>query len=317
MRRLATADHRLFRCGRLARPLLCLLSLCSAPVLAQPAVHLPDEIQARMDAAVRVLEGDPRLKGAAHEEVQAIADFMAGNILQVVLHEMGHALIDDMYLYVLGREEDAADSYAVVAMLRMGSSFAPRVLEEAAKGWFYSDKRDRAMGHKLAFYDSHGLDQQRAYQIVCLMVGSDPEKYKRLADDTRMPEERQGTCQGDYNTASWSWDRALTPHLRTPDQPKTDIKVSYGDAAAKDRLDIYAKFIESLRLLDTVAERAASRYAWSAPLTLAARSCGESDAHWNHPTRTLLLCYEMIAEFAELYRENASNWKPSDYRRPR
>jgi hypothetical protein len=315
MARSLTVGIRLLRSAWWVGALLCLSSLSSA--FAQPAVHLPDEIQARMDAAVRALEGDPRLKGASREEVQATADFTSGNIVQVVLHEMGHALIDDMYLYVLGREEDAADSYATVAMLRMGGAFSQRVLEEAAKGWFYSNKRDRAMGHKLAFYDAHGLDQQRAYQIICLMVGSDPEKYRHLADDTKLPDDRQGTCMGDYNTASWGWEHALAPHLRAPDQPKTAITVSYGDAPENDGLDIYAKFIRSLQLLETVAERAANRYVWSAPLTLAAQSCGTSDAHWNHPTRTLLLCYEMVAEFAGLYRENASSWKPSDYQRPR
>jgi putative metallopeptidase DUF4344 len=317
MGRSSTAGNRPARYVQLSGAILCLLSLSCGAVFAQPAVPLSDEIQARIDAAVRALEADPRLKGAPHERVRATADFATGNMLHVVLHEMGHALIDDMYLYVLGREEDAADSYATTAMLRIRGAFSQRALEESAKGWFYSDKRDRAKGQQLAYYDAHGLDQQRAYQIVCLMVGSDPDKYKRLADDTRMPEDRQGTCQGDYNTASWSWDKALKPHLRDPDQPKTDIKVSYGYAAEKDRLDIYAKFLQSIQLLETIAERSANRYVWSAPLTLAARSCGAPDAHWNHPTRTLVLCYEMIAEFVALYRESAQDWKPAAYKRRR
>ena len=34
----------------------------------------------------------------------------------------------------------------------------------------------------LAYYDEHGLDWQRAYQIVCLMVGSNPDQFGQLAD---------------------------------------------------------------------------------------------------------------------------------------
>lgn len=316
MGRSATAGNRSPRHAALSGALLGILSLCSAAGHAQPA-HMSDEILARIDAAVQALEGDPGLKGASHEQVLATAEFASGNLLHVVLHEMGHALIDDMYLYVLGREEDAADAYATTAMLRIGGSFSQRVLEAAAKGWFYSDKRDREKRRQLDFYDAHGLDQQRAYQIVCMMVGSDPVKYKTLADDTGMPEDRQGTCQGDFNTAEWSWDKALKAHLRAPDQPRTDVRVSYGYATEKDRLDIYAKFIQSIKLLEIIAGHAANRYAWSAPLTLAARSCGQPDAHWNHPTRTLVLCYEMIAEFVGLYHEHVGDWRPSSAKPPR
>ena len=39
------------------------------------------------------------------------------------------------------------------------------------------------------------MNLQRAYQIVCFMVGSDPEKYKELADETKLPEDRQEELQ--------------------------------------------------------------------------------------------------------------------------
>ena len=38
-----------------------------------------------------------------------------------------------------------------------------------------------------AYYGRHGLNEQRAYQIVCLMVGSDPVRFKALADETKLP----------------------------------------------------------------------------------------------------------------------------------
>jgi hypothetical protein len=47
------------------------------------------------------------------------------------------------------------------------------------------------------------------------MVGSDPDKFADLADETGLPTERQETCVGDYSDASWSWDVALKPH-RSP-----------------------------------------------------------------------------------------------------
>jgi len=63
-------------------------------------------------------------------------EFVAGNMLFVLLHELGHAAITEMGLPVLGRMEDAADSFAALRLIRVGSDFSHRVLIEAAKGWF-------------------------------------------------------------------------------------------------------------------------------------------------------------------------------------
>ena len=43
-----------------------------------------------------------------------------------------------MGLPVLGRMEDAADTYAALRLIRSGSNFSHRVLTEAAEGWFKS-----------------------------------------------------------------------------------------------------------------------------------------------------------------------------------
>jgi hypothetical protein len=117
-------------------------------------------------------------------------------------------------LPVLGREEDAADTFAALTMLKIGTEFSQHELADAAKGWFLNDRRDQQTGEKPLFYDEHNLSQQRAYQFVCLMVGSDPVKFKDLATETRMPESRQNTCKRDYAKASSAWDKALMPYRR-------------------------------------------------------------------------------------------------------
>src|SRR6266852_6260863 len=59
------------------------------------------------------------------------------------------------------------------------------------------------------FYDEHGLDQQRAYAIICLMIGSNDEDFKVLADWVQMPQARQKTCRNDYGRAKYAWETAL------------------------------------------------------------------------------------------------------------
>jgi hypothetical protein len=62
------------------------------------------------------------------------------------------------------------------------------------------------------------------------MVGSDKDKFKDLASETKLPEARQDSCAGDYSNASYSWDLVLRTHLRSPDQPKAKVDVVYGEA---------------------------------------------------------------------------------------
>jgi hypothetical protein len=118
-------------------------------------------------------------------------------MLFVGFHEMGHALTDLFHLPMLGRAEDAADSFATIALLNAGSEFSINVLVQAARGLFLSDRRDRKQREELDFSDVHGLDRQRAYQIICLMIGSDQERFGELADWVRMPRERKRTCAND------------------------------------------------------------------------------------------------------------------------
>ncbi len=312
------AERRTFRSGgtspywaclRIAP--LCLLMFGMKPLPAQPApsqstaaaAHVAESggFQDRIDAAVLALRGsDPKLNDLPKSYVQGLAEFVAGNMLFVLLHELGHAAITQMGLPVLGRMEDAADSFATLMLIRADSDYSHGLLTAAAKGWFLADRRDREAGLKLAFYGEHGLNLQRAYQIVCVMVGSDEDKFKDLAEETKLPQARQHTCLGDYSNAAFSWDLLLKPHRRPSDQPKTKFNIVYGPA--EGRAEVVERVARSIRLLETVAERASDELAWPAPLTLEMQSCGFPNARWDLRTRTVTLCYELGVEFVDLYR---------------
>jgi Putative metallopeptidase len=269
------------------------------PLQADDLPSTADMFQAGIDEVARDLEKEPRWRRLTQQR-RARAEFVFGNMLFVVIHELGHALVSELDLMVLGREEDVADAYATIGVLKCGADFA-RVLVEAAKGLFLSAQRDRKAGDAPQYYQRHGLDEQRAYQIVCLMYGSDPSRFKDLADETELPQDRRRSCGWDYDTASRSWDRALSPHMRMADQPKPQIEVIYGEA--KGGLATYARIFKSSRFLETVIEQVADRFGWPASIVVEMRSCGEPNARWTIPTRTLHVCYELAQEFVELYRD--------------
>jgi hypothetical protein len=274
-------------------------SVYSAPTASEQSAS--EQFQGRINAVAQALGSNPRLKKLSLQQRENLVEFITGNMLFVMLHEMAHTTVDEFRIPVLGREEDAADDFAVLRLLAAGTDFSHRVLVEATKGWFLSDRRDRQDGEKLVFFDEHGLDQQRAYQIVCLMVGSDPTQFKDLADETKLPEDRRQSCQKDYGKISMSWNTLLKPHRRTAEQPKIDIETTYGEG--KGNLDAYAKGFRDLRMLEAVAERAEDNLAWPAPFALEMQSCGIINARWVVTTRKLTLCYELAADFAELYRD--------------
>ncbi len=269
------------------------------PEASQAAKARSAQFQARVDEVARSLDKDPRLKDLNPQQRKDLIEFVTGNMLFALLHELGHASVQEMGLPVLGREEDAADSYAITALIKVGTDVSHNMLVQATKGWFLSDARNQKEGIALAFYDEHGLDRQRAYQIICLMVGSDPDKFSDLADKVKMPEDRQGTCQGDYSNASWSWEMALKPHLRAPDHPKQKVNLTYGPAGD---YEVIAQAIKTTGMLEMLADYAANRFVWRRPIGFDVKSCGEPDLHWELSTQKIVVCYEMAQDFANLYR---------------
>jgi hypothetical protein len=259
------------------------------------------ELQARIVEAARNLKDHPQLRKLTQEDRENAVQFVVGNMFFVLIHELAHAAIADLALPVLGREEDAADEFAIVRMLWVGTTLTRRVLADATKGWFFSARRDRKEGEPLAFYDEHSLDQQRAYHIVCLMVGHNPNEMVDLANEMKLPDDRRESCKREFERASSSWHAVLQPHRRQPDEPRVQIETIYG--AGKGDLAAYAESFRTIRLLETVAGITADELAWPVPFTLEMQSCGFINARWNDETRKLTICYELAADFAELGRD--------------
>jgi DNA-binding Xre family transcriptional regulator len=299
---------------------LLMVFMCAAvPALAQappsssqtPSPQAPPPSTAapktKMEAGARELGSDQRLKGLSQAQQMDMIEFVVGNMLFVGFHELGHAVIHELGLPVLGREEDAADSFATIAMINIGTDFSTRVLVQAARGWFLTASRDHKDGEKLEFYDEHGLDQQRAYEIVCLMVGWNEDKFKELADWVRMPPERQDSCAGDYSNAEYSWKTVLKPFRRAPDAPKSKIDIDYGKA--KGKLEVYEHTLRAIGFLETIAGYAADLIAWPRPISIMTQECGDPNAQWNPERKTEVLCYELADEFFELYRKYGADGK--------
>ena len=280
---------------------LSTLAIILSTVSSAVAVTKLEGTAANQDLANKASPQNPRDR----------ADFVIGNMLFVGFHEMGHALADQFHLPTLGRAEDAADSFATIALLDAGSEFSINVLVQAARGLFLSDRRDRKQGEELDFSDAHGLDRQRAFQIICLMVGSDKEQFKELADRVRMSQDRRRSCATDYEDAKYAWHSLLESHRHADGQPTATIEVAY--EAGQGNLERYARSFQSVGLLEALSDYASSRYALPRPIKMVMANCDQTNATWVSSTNTEALCYELADDFFDLYEGFTTNGKVQDH----
>ena len=115
--------------------------------------------------------------------------FVRDALIHTLYHELGHALIDVMDIPVLGKEEDAVDDFATLMMINLHKRGQERVLSAADLYWF----EEMETGSDILEQDlmgEHSLDSQRAYQVLCLTYGSNPDTYSGLAADVGFDSDR-------------------------------------------------------------------------------------------------------------------------------
>src|SRR5919202_1612519 len=67
------------------------------------------------------------------EEREATAEFVFGNALYALLHELGHALASEFRLTLPARREEAVDSFAALALLSLGDDVPDGVVASVAE----------------------------------------------------------------------------------------------------------------------------------------------------------------------------------------
>ena len=139
-------------------------------------------------------------------------DAVIGSVVSTFLHEAGHALIDQLELPTVGREEDVADQLSTVILVASGEEGNAMALS----GAYAFIAEAEADGEEPVYWGEHSLDQQRFYNTVCLIYGSDPEGWDDLVGDDDLPEERAEQCAEEYRQVSTAWTRLLRPFLTVP-----------------------------------------------------------------------------------------------------
>lgn len=238
------------------------------------------------------------LSKAQHIEMRR---FAYNNSLFVLHHEVAHLLFHQLETPILGREEDAADNLATWTLLNKHSAAADQALADAAHGWILSGAAYDSGGDESDYAAAHSLDKQRAYQIVCLMVGMDETAFRPIANEYRMDRERQDTCHWDYDMVN----RGVVGLLGARGAKKgqgTDVVVTYHDAGGQLR-EAAAAF-RSSGVFDQVADELRKSYSLRETVRFNAKRCGEANAFYDPETVEIIFCYELMADYMELFMAN-------------
>lgn len=129
-------------------------------------------------------------------------NYVVGPFLEVVLHELAHAVFDLKKIPLLGREEDAADQVAAYALLQLGSRQALKVIASIAV--MYAGEAKDAPPKLKDFADEHGLPAQRFFNLLCMSYGRDPKTYALAVEDGYLPRERAEQCAGEYKQVDYA-----------------------------------------------------------------------------------------------------------------
>ncbi|MFF9344511.1 MULTISPECIES: DUF4344 domain-containing metallopeptidase [unclassified Streptomyces] len=166
------------------------------------------EVFARVDT-----DGTPAERSAAVD-----AD-VVGLSNGVLLHELGHALVDLYDLPVTGREEDAVDQLAVL-LLASGderhTEYAISTINAWGALWEASEGGDPGVA---GYSDVHSTDGQRFFNWACWLYGSDPGRFADAVDaegnpDGVLPRDRAALCPAEFRRVDSAWRALLAPHLK-------------------------------------------------------------------------------------------------------
>ncbi|MEP4980081.1 DUF4344 domain-containing metallopeptidase [Ascidiaceihabitans sp.] len=211
--------------------------------------------------------------------------FVEANLLSVLYHELGHAIIDVMRLPVFGQEENAAD---VASILLINDLFdeevAPRIAYDAAFG-FLGEARVKD-GEQEAWWDVHGPDLQRFYTLVCLFAGADFEARDDIARDLGLPDDRMDTCEEEFELAHDSWAPVFD---ELAEEAPGQSLIFDGDVT---------NFTERLVAGEVAALN--EDFVFPQPITIRVDTCDEPNAFYDPQRVEIVVCAEFEAWLREL-----------------
>ncbi|MEP4198966.1 MAG: DUF4344 domain-containing metallopeptidase [Aliishimia sp.] len=208
----------------------------------------------------------------------AFADdgYVESNLLSILYHELGHAIIDLAEVPIFGQEEDAADVASVLLIdMLYDEDAAIEIAYEAAFG-FLAEAEATSDGP--AYWDVHGPDLQRYYNLVCLFAGAEIEARADVADELGLPSERTQSCEEEFELANDSWGPVFDALAQNAPGKSLEYVGEHNTLTEK----LISQEVASLNQDFEMPQR----------LTVVVESCGEANAFYDPNMVRITICSE-------------------------
>lgn len=224
--------------------------------------------------------------------------FLLGNVVFALLHEFGHAIINDFDVPLLGLEENSADTIAAVTLVLLDREHPDAGLSMAlgvtalvqAYTWDSGVEHDNS---EVVLWAQHGLSAQRYARLVCLLYGSDPDRFGWVAKAAEMEDIRADGCEHEWSVAERAGNWLRDTYGVAAGE---NIDVAYGAALNKSEKALL-ELLQQRRILERLAQLAQARFAFPEPLSVRLSHCRVPNAYWDPEYREIMLCYELMTEF--------------------
>lgn len=220
-----------------------------------------------------------------------VQDYVENNLLGIFYHELGHALIDILDLPIFGQEEDAADVLSVFLLDAFWEEeTAVQLAYDTAFGFLGEAEERKAAGQDPAYWDVHGPDLQRYYNLICVFYGANPDERDDVARDLGLPEDRAAYCPEEYQQADGSWGGVLQEllHPRGGESLVMDEMDTRSDAGALTA-DLIATEVAALN----------EEFRLPATLFVSVVSCGQANAFYDPERTEIIMCTEFADYLAD------------------
>jgi hypothetical protein len=139
-------------------------------------------------------------------------DTLVGPFVDTVLHEFAHALFDFLDVPVLGREEDAADQVSAYIYLQLGKAEARRLIMGTVYAYL-REGQDADPPDMEEFASEHSTPEQRAFNLICMAYGADPDTFEDITTLGGLPRNRADNCEEEFELISLAFQQLIGPHI--------------------------------------------------------------------------------------------------------
>ncbi|MGF1500897.1 MAG: DUF4344 domain-containing metallopeptidase [Paracoccaceae bacterium] len=221
-----------------------------------------------------------------------------GAMRAIFYHELGHGLIDVFDIPVVGAEETAVDEFSTLMLILLGRQDPAHFDDLIATARFWSlAATPEADGTR--YFSAHDFNAKRFFAVVCLMYGSDPDRFYPVMAGLEIPQKDVRRCEAEYPEKSAAWVRLLSAHVpgQAPAEHRGRIAPAYLPPADAEAAEVAALWRKT-GLLESFTDEVATLFALPADIPVVARSCGFAQAYWSGGEVTL--CYELHAHIGRI-----------------